>query len=103
MDAKRGNWVIIHNIVLESSQRAPQVPDDTKLHPLEMWVKGFIEEDANVGELVNIKTITGRNISGKLLKVEPYYEHDYGQCIPELLQIGLQARNILFGGELDER
>ena len=87
MDAKRGDWVIIHNIVLNPSQRAPQVPEDTKAHPLEMWVKGFIDNDANIGDLV---------------KVNPYYTHDYGKCIPELLQIGIQARDILFGGELDD-
>lgn len=102
MDAKRGNWVIIHNIVLNPSQRAPQVPEDTKAHPLEMWVKGFIDNDANIGDLVKVNTITGRCAVGNLVKVNPYYTHDYGKCIPELLQIGIQARDILFGGELDD-
>lgn len=102
MDAKHGDWVIVHNIVLNPSQRAPQVPEDTKLHPLEMWVKGFIDEDANIGDLVKIKTITGRVVEGKLIEVNPYYTHDYGKCIPELLQIGISARDILFGGELND-
>lgn len=103
MDAKCGDWVIIHNIVLNPSQRAPQVPEDTKKHPLEMWVKGFIDKDANIGDLVSVNTITGRSVEGNLLQVEPNYIHDYGKCIPEILQIGIQARNILFGGEIDER
>lgn len=102
MDAKRGDWVIVHNTVLNPSQRAPQVPEDTKLHPLEMWVKGFIDEDANIGDSVKVKTITGRAIEGKLVQVNPYYTHDYGKCIPELLQIGISARDILFGGELND-
>lgn len=98
MDAKVNDWVIIHNIVLTSEERAPQVPDDTKKVPLEMWVKGFIQKDAYIGDLVEVKTITGRLVKGNLLKVNPYYTHDYGKCIPELLQIGIQAKEILFGG-----
>ena len=58
MDAKRGDWVIIHNVVLNPSQRAPQVPEDTKKVPLEMWVKGFIQSDANINDLVKVETIT---------------------------------------------
>ena len=102
MDAKRGDWVIIHNTVLNPSQRAPHVPDDTKKVPLEMWVKGFLEKDANIGDLVNISTVTGRVVEGNLIKVNPYYSHDYGKCIPELLQIGLQAKEILFRGDTNE-
>lgn len=102
MDAKRGDWVIVHNIVLNPSQRAPQVPEDTKLNPLETWVKGFIDEDANIRDLVKVTTITGRSVEGNLIEVNPYYTHDYGKCIPELLQIGISAREILFGGGLND-
>ncbi|MDZ4910600.1 2-amino-4-ketopentanoate thiolase, partial [Clostridium perfringens] len=88
--------------VLTPDERAPQVPDDTKKVPLEMWVKGFIQKDANVGDLVEVKTITGRFVKGNLVQINPYYTHDYGKCIPELLQIGIQAKEILFGGEDNE-
>ncbi len=98
MDAKRGDWVIIHNTVLNPSQRAPQVPDDTKKVPLEIWVKGFIESDANIDDLVRVTTMTGRVVEGNLIQVNPFFTHNYGECIPELLQIGIQAREILFGG-----
>lgn len=102
MDARKNDWVIVHSVVLTSQQRAPQVPDDTKEVPLEMWVKGFIQADANIGDMVEVKTITGRKVEGKLLEVNPYYTHDYGKCVPELLQIGLQAKEILFGGADNE-
>ncbi|MGL5329864.1 MAG: 2-amino-4-oxopentanoate thiolase subunit OrtA [Peptostreptococcaceae bacterium] len=102
MDAKRGDWVIVHSIVLDSSQRAPQVPEDTKKCPLEMWVKGFIQDDANIGDLVKVKTITERIVEGNLVEINPSFNHDYGKCIPELLQIGIKARNILFGGDLND-
>ncbi len=55
-----GSWVQIHKIVLQKEERAPQVPDDTKKVPLEMWVKGFLVDYGNIGDWVHIKTVTGR-------------------------------------------
>ncbi len=96
---KKGEWVLIHNIVLTPENRAPQVPDDTKKVPLELWVKGYLQKDANIGDEVTVLTRTKREVKGKLLEVNPYYKHDYGKFVPELLQIGDQVREILFGGE----
>lgn len=100
LKAKRGDWVQIHNIVLTPEERAPQVPEDTKSVPLEMWVKGFLlEEEAEIGSEVEIKTITGRITRGKMIAINPYYDHNYGKFVPELIQIGLQVREILGGGK----
>lgn len=99
---KKGEWVQIHRIVLEASERAPQVPDDTKKVPLELWVKGYLQHDANIGDEVTIKTRTGRIESGKLLEANPYYKHDFGKFVPELLRIGDQVREIVFGGADNE-
>jgi len=96
MNAKRGDWVRIHNIVLEVGQRATNIPEETQKVPLEMWDKGFLLEDsANIGDNVKIETYIGRKIEGKLIEVNPYYEHDFGKCVPELLYIGRQARELL--------
>lgn len=101
--AKKGDWVRIHNIVLTSEERAPQVPDDTKKVPLEMWDKGFlINDEAKIGDEVEIETYIGRRIKGKLLEINPYYDHDYGKCVPELLYVGRQLRDMLEGGESNE-
>ncbi|KGG81493.1 2-amino-4-ketopentanoate thiolase [Caloranaerobacter azorensis H53214] len=101
--AKKGDWVRIYNVVLKPEERAPQVPDDTKKVPLEMWVKGFLlNEEARIGDEVEIETYIGRKIKGKLVEINPYYNHDYGKCIPELLFIGKQLRGILEGGEDNE-
>lgn len=97
--AKKGQWVTVYNIVLTPEERAPQVPDDTKKVPLETWVKGFLMEDGRVGEKVEIETITGRRVIGKLVEVEASYTHSFGDFVPELLQVGLQLRELLFGGE----
>ena len=96
---KKGEWVRIHKIILQPSERAPQVPDDTKAVPLEMWDKGFLLADANMGDEVEVETVTGRREAGTLIEVNPYYNHDYGKFIPELLAIDNQVREIVFGGD----
>ena len=89
MKAKAGDFVRIHNIVLKVGERADNLPEDTKKVPLEMWE-------------VEVTTITGRKIKGTLVEINPVFRHNYGEFVPELLQIGLQARKILFGGEDNE-
>jgi len=96
---KKGEWVRIHKIILQPSERAPQVPDDTKKCPLEMWAKGYLENDAEMGAEVSVTTAAGRKETGKLIEVNPYYEHDFGKFIPELLAIDKQVREMVFGGE----
>ncbi|QSX06061.1 2-amino-4-ketopentanoate thiolase [Sedimentibacter sp. zth1] len=96
---KKGEWVLIHNIVLTSEERAPQVPEDTKKVPLELWVKGYLLDDAEIGDNVTVLTRTKRVVKGKLLEVNPYYKHNFGKFVPELLKIGDQVREIVFGGE----
>ena len=96
--SKKGDWVQIHQIVLKPEERAPQAPEDTKKVPLELWVKGYALHDAKVGEDVEIETITGRKLTGTLLNVNPNYVHSYGNFVPELLQVGKQLKEILYGG-----
>ena len=57
--AKKGDWVLTHNIILTPQQRAPQVPEDTHGVPLEMWVKGHLTADAEIGDEVEIKIPRG--------------------------------------------
>lgn len=99
---KKGEWVIIHRNILKPEERAPQVPDDTKKVPLEMWVKGSLNADAEIGDEVEITTRTKRIERGTLLEVNPYYKHDFGRFVPELLRVSDQVREILFGGENNE-
>ena len=102
MKAKAGDFVRIHNIVLKVGERADNLPEDTKKVPLEMWDKGFLGKEAEIGKEVEVITITGRKIKGTLVEINPVFRHNYGEFVPELLQIGLQARKILFGGEDNE-
>jgi len=102
MAAKKGDWVRVHDTVLTPDQRAPQVPDDTKAVPLELWVKGIAESDAQMGETVEVVTLTGRHVTGELVEVFPTYSHSFGDYVPELLTISCQLRSILFGGDDNE-
>jgi hypothetical protein len=94
---KKDSWVRIHSIILEPDERAPQVPEDTKKVPLEMWVKGWLREDAAIGDRVVVTTLTGREETGMLLEENPTYRHSFGDLVPELLFIGAQARDLVFG------
>jgi hypothetical protein len=93
---KKNSWVRIHSIILEPGERAPQVPEDTKRVPLEMWVKGFLRQDAELGSVAEVTTQTGRVETGILLEENPTYRHSFGNFVPELLTVGAQARDLVF-------
>ncbi len=92
---KKGSWVQIHKIVLKAEERTAQIPEDTKKVPLEMWVKGFLNDDANMFDHVKITTLTERTEEGTLVAFEPSYHHDYGDFVVELLQIDKMVKNAL--------
>ncbi len=97
--AKKGEWVRIHKIILKAEERTGKLPADTQKVPLEMWTKGYLLADAEIGDEVEIESVNGRRETGTLIEEEPYYTHDYGKCVPELLAIDKQVREIVFGGD----
>ncbi len=97
--AKKNDWVRIHRNVLEAAERTGKLPDDTKSVPLEMWVKGHLQnESAEIGDEVTVRTRTGRMEHGTLLEVNPSYELNYGEYVPEITEIEDRLRQALFGG-----
>lgn len=96
---KKGSWVSIQKTLLEPQQRTASIPDDTAATPFVLWVKGRLQNDAGIGDEVSVTTRTGRTESGILESVNPNYELNYGSFVPELLDIGEQARTLLKGGE----
>ncbi len=96
--AKKGDWVRIHTVVLKAEERTGKIPEDTKACDLEMWTKGFLLGDAEIGDEVEVETAVGRIEKGTLIEVNPYYTHSYGKFVPELVQIDKQLREIM-GGE----
>ena len=94
---EKGTWVEIEKIILLPQERSNNLPEDTKETPLMMWVKGFCLANCEIGQEIEVETITGRVEKGIVTRVEPNYTHSFGKYIGELAYIGLQAREILFG------
>ena len=99
---QKGDYVQIYSIVLPAGRRAPQVPSDTAELPLEMWVKGFLCEDSELGSEATVRTMAGRKVKGTLIKSAPAYTHNFGEFVPELLKIRRQVAEIRNGGRNDE-
>ena len=97
--AKKGDWVQISNRILPAGERAPQVPADTQQCDLMMWVKGFLQQDAQLGDQVEIIIAIGSKATGALCAINPGYTHTYGSFVPELVAIQHQLRELAFGGE----
>lgn len=86
----QGTWVEIEQVVLTPEQRAPSVPEDTRRTPYVLRVSGFLTAEAEPGQVVEIRTIIGRRLSGVLKTVNPSYTHSFGSTVPELLTIGTE-------------
>ena len=98
--AKKGDWVRIHSIVLKADERTAKLPEDTQKCDLQMWTKGFLEDEtAEIGDVVTVKTAVNRFEKGTLIEVGPYYTHSYGKFVPEIIEIDKQLREIMFGGD----
>lgn len=87
----KGTWVEVEWVVLEPEQRAKALPEDTKKVPYLMFVSGFLTDDAEMGQTVRVRTMIGRELTGKLITVNPSYMHTFGKVVPELLTIGTEA------------
>lgn len=91
--AVKGTWVEIENQVLSATERASQVPEDTKNTPLMMWTRGFLmEESAEIGDDVSVRTFSGRIARGKLVEIHPRFAHDFGNPVPELLETSVSLK-----------
>ena len=91
------DWVEVERVLLEPSERATGLPDDTAAQPLLLWVKGFALGEAALGEELIVETMTGRSITGRLSAILPGYFHTFGQPIPELVHVGRDLRAQLAG------
>ncbi len=88
----KGTWVEVRTIILQPSERAAAVPEDTAATPLVQWVSGFLDEEAHIG----------RRHTGVLDCVNPSYSHSFGNTVPELLTIGTTHEPITFHGQEDQ-
>ena len=97
-EARSGDLVQIHLVVLRPEERTANVPDCTKAVPYEAWVKGFLlDASAGIGDPVRIRTFAGRELQGDLAVVNPAYDHSFGKPPVELIRASLEGRERLGG------
>jgi len=94
-EVKKGSYVQIYRIVLPPDERSPNLPVDTKKVPFELRVRGFLDNDSDIGDEVVITTPIGRKQRGNLELVNPAYEFGFGEPVPELIGLGPELRKIL--------
>ena len=99
--AKQGDWVRIHRVILAAEERTANLPEDTKKVPFEMWVKGHLLEDGELGDQVRIRTVSGREEHGTLIEVNPQFDVNFGAFVPEILEMDVRLRTALFGREAE--
>jgi hypothetical protein len=87
-----GDWVEIEYVLLEPSERAAGLPEDTAAQPLRAWVKGFATEPGMIGDVVDVETMSGRVVKGHLSAISPGYTHTFGSPPPEIAGIGRELR-----------
>ncbi|MBN1192160.1 MAG: 2-amino-4-ketopentanoate thiolase [Coriobacteriia bacterium] len=87
-----GDWVEVEYVLLQPAERASGLPADTAAQPLRAWVKGFALAGGMIGDEVEIETMTGRKVRGRLSAVSPGYSHTFGTPLPEIVGIGRDLR-----------
>jgi hypothetical protein len=90
-----GSWVEIQQVVLRAGERAPNVPPDTAEVDFVARIRGFLTSSASIGDNATVRTLVGREVSGVLTVVNPRNPADYGNPVPDLLELGSRARQAL--------
>jgi len=93
----KGSYVRIEKVILQASERTAKIPDETKATPFKMWTKGFLQEDAKIGEQVTIITKSNRKDTGTLVEVNPSYTLGYGNYLPEMTEIDMIIKEERYG------
>jgi hypothetical protein len=99
MNIDKGTYVRIRKTILQPSERAENLPEDTKKVPLKMWVKGRLLDEGELFDYAHIKTVTGRIEYGRIKEMEPPYKHGFGDYVEEILHLREIILNDVYGGE----
>lgn len=90
---KKGTFVRIEKTILTAEERTSKIPDDTKAVPFKMWTKGILQHDCEMDGEATILTMAKRKDTGKLVEVDPMYELNYGDFLPEMIEIDVRLKN----------
>jgi hypothetical protein len=81
-DATTGTWTEIEWTVLEPDERGAGVPAETRATPYLARCRGMAT-GPEVGQEVEIRTATGRQLRGRVRELLPGYHHTFGSPLPE--------------------
>lgn len=87
-----GEWVEVQGVLLEPADRSPNLPPETAEKPLLVWVKGFAQAAASIGDELTVETMTGRLVTGTLSDVNPGYFQTFGRPPAGIVGIGRDLR-----------
>ncbi len=87
-----GQWVEVERVLLEPADRSAALPAETAARPMLVWVAGFAQDEAELGQDVTVETMTGRTVTGQLSAINPGYHHTFGNPLPELVGVGRDLR-----------
>lgn len=90
---EKGSYVRIRKTLLKPDERSSNLPEETKLVPYKMWVKGYVTDECELFDTGSVKTVTGRIEKGRIKELNPTYKHNYGEFVPEALKL----RDIILG------
>ncbi len=94
---KSGSFVRIKKTILKSNERTGAIPEDTKATDLIMWTKGFLKNDAEIGDEVEILTLADRIETGTLVAKNHVHDVNYGDFVEEIMQVGVYLKEKLHG------
>lgn len=92
---KKGEWVKIEKIILKPEERTAKIPEETKKVPYVVHINGFLQEDAELGDEVTIVSRIGRTHKGKLIEEKPSFRHNFGDFVPQLVDISIELKKEL--------
>jgi len=90
-----GAWVEITQVLLRAGGRAPNVPRDTAQADFVARIRGFLVAPARIGDEATVRTLLERSVTGRLSAENPRKPADFGDPVPELLRLGMEARRTL--------
>jgi hypothetical protein len=89
---KKGSFVEIRRVLLEPSERAEHLPEETKKVPFEARIRGLLLRDARLGEEAEIETRIGRIVKGTLVAEDPPFTYGFGKPVRELIDVSRELR-----------
>ena len=80
----KGTWVEVERMFPKAEEHHARLAVAGAKPPQAMRVSGFLEEDADLGQQVQIRTILGSIHTGRLRIQNPGYGHSFCHTMPEL-------------------